>query len=88
MNMQVERIAALRGQLKMASVAADWLALAHNAARQEASFADFLGQVLACEWVACEQRLNVPGRVRIQSALTGCCESLRREGGEAGDEES
>ncbi len=56
MNLQNQRIAALCEQLKMASVAADWPALAQDAARQEASFADFLERVLASEWTAREQR--------------------------------
>jgi DNA replication protein DnaC len=56
MNLQDQRIGALCEQLKMASVATDWPALAQDAAREEASFADFLERVLTSEWTAREQR--------------------------------
>jgi len=56
MNLQQERIAALCERLKMACLGAEWPALAQQAARAEASFADFLEKVLECESVAREQR--------------------------------
>ena len=56
MNLQQERIGALCQQLKMACLHAEWPALAQRAAQTEASFADFLEQLLACELAAREQR--------------------------------
>lgn len=56
MNLQHQRIAALCEQLKMASLAAEWPALAQQAARDEASFADFVEKLLECESAAREQR--------------------------------
>lgn len=56
MNLQHQRIAALCEQLKMASLAAEWPALAQQAARDEASFADFVEKLLQCESAAREQR--------------------------------
>lgn len=56
MNLQHERIAALCEQLKMACLAAEWPALAQQAARDEASFADFVEKLLQCESAAREQR--------------------------------
>ena len=56
MNLQQQRIAELCEQLKMACLAAEWPALAQQAAREEASFADFLEKLLHCENVAREQR--------------------------------
>ena len=46
MNLQHERIAALCAQLKLDRIAAEWPALAQDAARDEASFADFLERLL------------------------------------------
>lgn len=56
MNLQQERIGALCEQLKMACRGAEWPAFAQQAARDEASFADFLEKLLACEAAAREQR--------------------------------
>jgi DNA replication protein DnaC len=56
LNLQHQRIAALCEQLKMASLAAEWPALAQQAARDEASFADFVEKLLQCESAAREQR--------------------------------
>lgn len=56
MNLQHQRIAALCDQLKMANLAAEWPGLAQQAARDEASFADFVEKLLQCEWAAREQR--------------------------------
>lgn len=58
MNLQNERIAHLCEQFKFARLAAQWPALAQEAARTEASFADFLEQVLASEIVARDERRN------------------------------
>jgi len=59
MNLQNERIAHLCEQFKFARLAAQWPALAQEAARTEASFADFLEQVLASEVVARNERRNM-----------------------------
>lgn len=56
MNLQHQRIAALCEQLKMACLATEWPALAQQAARDEASFADFVEKLLQCESAAREQR--------------------------------
>jgi DNA replication protein DnaC len=56
MNLQHQRIAALCEQLKMACLATEWPALAQQAARDEASFADFIEKLLQCESAAREQR--------------------------------
>lgn len=58
MNLQNERIAHLCEQFKFTRLAAQWPALAQEAARTEASLADFLEQVLASEVVAREERRN------------------------------
>ena len=55
-TLQTERIAALCAQLKLARLGAEWPALAQDAARQDASFADFLERVLASEIVARDER--------------------------------
>ena len=55
-TLQTERIAALCEQLKLARLSAEWPALAQDAARDEASFADFLERVLASEIVARDER--------------------------------
>jgi DNA replication protein DnaC len=49
MNLQHERIALMCGQLKLERIGADWSHLAQQAARDEASFADFLERVLGAE---------------------------------------
>jgi len=56
MNLQQQRIVALCEQLKMACMGAEWAAVAQQAAREEASFADFLEKLLQCESAAREQR--------------------------------
>ncbi len=56
MNLQHERIQALCEQLKFARLHTDWPALAQDAAREEASFADFLEQLLGSEARAREER--------------------------------
>jgi DNA replication protein DnaC len=48
-SVQHDRIAELCEQLKFARLHTEWPALAQEAARAEASFADFLEKVLACE---------------------------------------
>lgn len=58
MNLQYERIAQLCEQFKFARLAVQWPALAQEAARSEASFADFLEQVLSSEIVARDERRN------------------------------
>jgi len=59
MNLQHERIARLCEQLKFARLGSEWPALAQEAARDEASFADFIEKVLASELVAREERKRV-----------------------------
>lgn len=49
MNLQHERIALMCAQLKLERIGADWAHLAQQAARDEASFADFLERVLGAE---------------------------------------
>jgi len=56
MDLQHERISELCEQLKLARLANDWPALAQDAARDGASFADFLEKVLASEQIAREDR--------------------------------
>ena len=56
MSLQHDRIAELCEQLKFARLGSDWPALAQDAARDGASFADFLENVLASEQVAREER--------------------------------
>jgi DNA replication protein DnaC len=56
MSLQHERIAELCEQLKFSRLAAQWPALAQDAARTEASFADFLEGVLSSEIVARDER--------------------------------
>jgi DNA replication protein DnaC len=58
MNLQHERIAHLCEQFKFSRLATQWPALAQEAARSEASFADFLEQVLASEIMARDERRN------------------------------
>ncbi|MFO3707494.1 IS21-like element helper ATPase IstB [Xanthomonas codiaei] len=56
MGLQHERITELCEQLKLARVGSDWPALAQEAARDDASLADFLERVLVSEYVAREER--------------------------------
>ncbi len=56
MSLQHDRIVELCEQLKFARLASDWPALAQDAARAEASFADFLERVLVSERAAREER--------------------------------
>ena len=56
MSLQHDRIAELCEQLKFARLGSEWPALAQDAARDGASFADFLEKVLATEQVAREER--------------------------------
>ena len=56
MGLQHDRIAELCDQLKLVRLAGDWPALAQDAARDGASFADFLERVLASEQIAREER--------------------------------
>ncbi|MFD1841731.1 IS21-like element helper ATPase IstB, partial [Paracidovorax cattleyae] len=56
MGLQHDRIAELCEQLKLTRLASDWPALAQDAARDGASFADFLERVLASEHAGREER--------------------------------
>ena len=56
MNLQHDRIAALCGALKLDRIAHDWPPLAQDAARTEASFADFLERLLTGETSARGER--------------------------------
>lgn len=56
MILQNDRIGALCEQLKFARLGVDWPALAQEAARKEASFADFLEAVLGSELAARDER--------------------------------
>jgi DNA replication protein DnaC len=56
MSLQHERIGALCEKLKFARVGAEWSGIAQEAARAEASFADFLEKVLSVEMAGREQR--------------------------------
>ena len=49
MNLQHERIAALCTKLKLERIATEWTPLAQEAARNEASFAEFLERLLMIE---------------------------------------
>ncbi|OJZ04890.1 MAG: AAA family ATPase [Thiobacillus sp. 63-78] len=55
-TLQTERINALCEQLKLTRLGTEWPALEQDAARNEASFADFLERVLASEIVARDER--------------------------------
>jgi DNA replication protein DnaC len=55
-SLQHDRIAALCEQLKFARLHAEWPALAQDAARAEASFADFLEQALTAELAGRNER--------------------------------
>ena len=56
MNLQHDRIAALCGALKLDRIAHDWPPIAQDAARTEASFADFLERLLTGETSARGER--------------------------------
>ncbi|MET0334412.1 MAG: IS21-like element ISXci1 family helper ATPase IstB [Rhizobacter sp.] len=56
MGLQHDRIAELCDQLKLVRLAGDWPALAQDAARDGASFADFLERALASEQAGREER--------------------------------
>lgn len=56
MNLQHERIGALCARLKLERIERDWGALAQEAARTEASYADFLEQLLATQVEAAGER--------------------------------
>lgn len=56
MNLQHQRIDALCEELKFARLQADWPAIAQDAARNEASFADFLERLLGAEARARQER--------------------------------
>jgi DNA replication protein DnaC len=56
MNLQQERISAICEQLKLDRIAADWSGLAQEAARNDASFGDFLERLLNVENDARKQR--------------------------------
>lgn len=56
MSLQQQRIAAMCEQLKFVRLASDWPALAQDAARAEASFADFLEKALSSEIAARDER--------------------------------
>lgn len=56
MNLQHERIGALCAQLKLERIGRDWSALAQEAARTEASYADFLEKLLAVQTDAVSER--------------------------------
>ena len=56
MSLQHQRIAELCEQLKLAGLGAQWPALAQDAARDEASFADFLEKLLASELTLRDER--------------------------------
>ena len=56
MSLQHDRIVELCEQLKLARLATDWPALAQDAARGGASFADFLEKVLVSENLARDER--------------------------------
>jgi DNA replication protein DnaC len=56
MNLQHDRIAALCEQLKFARLAAEWPAIAQEAAREQASMAEFLERLLGAEARARQER--------------------------------
>lgn len=56
MNLQLERIGSLCGQLKLDRMAAEWPGVAQEAARDNASFGDFLERLLGLENEARKQR--------------------------------
>lgn len=56
MSLQQDRIAELCDSLKLGGIAAQWGALAQDAAKREASFADFLERLLGAENAARDER--------------------------------
>lgn len=56
MNLQLERIGSLCGQLKLDRMAAEWPGVAQEAARDSVSFGDFLERLLGLENEARKQR--------------------------------
>jgi hypothetical protein len=56
MNLQHERITALCMKLTLERVAAEWAPLAQDAARSEASYAEFLERLLIMETDARRER--------------------------------
>lgn len=70
MSLQHDRIAELCQQLKLIRLANDWPGLAQDAARDEASFADFLEKVLSSERQAREERKRmVLGRLATMPVI-------------------
>jgi DNA replication protein DnaC len=70
MSLQHQRIVELCEQLKMARLGSDWPALAQDAARDEASFADFLEKALRSELTARdERRLTVMTKLATMPAI-------------------
>ena len=70
MNLQQQRITELCEQLKMARLGSEWPALAQDAAREEASFADFLEKALSSEVEARdERRLTVMTKLATMPAI-------------------
>ena len=59
MSLQHDRIAEMCEQLKLVRLAMDWPSLAQDAARDGASFADFLEKVLLSENQAREERKRI-----------------------------
>jgi DNA replication protein DnaC len=59
MSLQHDRIAEMCEQLKLVRLATDWPSLAQDAARDGASFADFLEKVLVSENQAREERKRI-----------------------------
>ena len=70
MSLQHQRIAELCEQLKMARLGSDWPDLAQDAAREDASFADFLEKALKSEITARdERRLTVMTKLATMPAI-------------------
>ena len=70
MSLQQQRITELCEQLKMARLSSDWPALAQDAAREDASFADFLEKALMSEIAARdERRLMVMTKLATMPAI-------------------
>ena len=86
-TLQTERIAALCEQLKLARLSTEWPALAQDAARDEASFTDFLERVLASEIVARDERrcttlmrlATMPGTKTLDREQYACLRDALRE---------
>jgi DNA replication protein DnaC len=75
MSLQHDRIVELCEQLKFARLGNDWPALAQDAARDGASFADFLEKVLASEHVARDERKRM---VLLRLATMPCVKTLEQ----------